>query len=88
MDKGAAGIDATLAAFDAAGLGHAGMARTPEEAGPQLFDVNGIPIAHLSYTFGYNGMPVANGEPWRSNLIDPDRIVAEALQRRDAAPGS
>jgi len=81
MDKGAAGIDATLAAFDAAGLGHAGMARTPEEAGPQLFDVNGITVAHLSYTFGYNGMPVANGEPWRSNLIDPDRIAAEA---RDA----
>ena len=47
MDKGAAGIDATLAAFDAAGLGHAGMARTPEEAGPQLFDVNGVTVAHL-----------------------------------------
>ena len=83
MDKGAAGIDATLAAFDAAGLGHAGMARTPEEAGPQLFDVNGITIAHLSYTFSYNGMPVANGEPWRSNLIDVDRIVAEARQARE-----
>ena len=83
MDKGAAGIDATLAAFDAAGLGHAGMARTPDEAGPQLFDVNGITIAHLSYTFSYNGMPVANGEPWRSNLIDVDRIVAEARQARE-----
>ena len=58
MDKGAAGIDATLAAFDAVGLGHAGMARTPEEAGPQLFDVNGITVAHLSYTFSYNGMPM------------------------------
>ena len=84
MDKGAAGIDATLATFDAAGLGHAGMARTPEEAGPQLFDVNGDHVAHLSYTFSYNGMPVTNGEPWRSNLIDPDRIVAEAQRRARA----
>ena len=83
MDKGAAGIDATLAAFDAMGLGHAGMARNPDEAGPRLFDVNGINIAHLSYTYSYNGMPVANGEPWRSNLIEPDRIVAEALQARE-----
>ena len=58
------------------------MARTPEEAGPQLFDVKGITVAHLSYTFSYNGMPVANGEPWRSNLIDPDRIVAEARDAR------
>jgi poly-gamma-glutamate synthesis protein (capsule biosynthesis protein) len=83
MDKGAAGIDATLAAFDAAGLGHSGMARTPDEARPQLFDVNGITVAHLSYTYSYNGMPVANGEPWRSNLIDPDRVQADARDARE-----
>ena len=56
MDQGAAGIDATVAAFDAAGLGHAGMARTPEEAGPTVFAVDGMTVAHLSYTFGYNGL--------------------------------
>jgi poly-gamma-glutamate capsule biosynthesis protein CapA/YwtB (metallophosphatase superfamily) len=82
MDKGAAGVDATLAAFDAAGLGHAGMARTPAEAGPALFDVAGVTIAHLSYTFSFNGRRLPKDQPWRSNLIDPARIVAEARQAR------
>ena len=84
MDKGEAGIDSTLNALDAAGVGHAGMARTPPEAGPSLFDVRGTPVAHLSYTFGFNGRPLPRDRPWRSNLIDPARIVAEAQQARAA----
>ena len=82
MDKGAAGVDATLDAFDAAGLGHAGMARTPAEAGPTLFTVGGTTVAHLSYTFSFNGRRLPKDQPWRSNLIDPARIVAEARQAR------
>jgi poly-gamma-glutamate capsule biosynthesis protein CapA/YwtB (metallophosphatase superfamily) len=84
IDKGAAGIDATLAAFDAAGLGHAGMARAPAEAAPATFDVNGVRVAHISATQDYNGLPIPNGETWRSNLIDPARIIAEAQQARTA----
>ena len=84
MDKGAAGVEATLAAFDAAGLGHAGMARTPAEAGPTLFTVGGTTVAHLSYTFGFNGRRLPKDQPWLSNRIDPARIVAEARQARQA----
>jgi capsule synthesis protein PGA_cap len=82
MDKGAAGVGATLDAFDAAGLGHAGMARTPAEAGPTLFTVGDTTVAHLSYTFSFNGRRLPKDQPWRSNLIDPARIVAEARQAR------
>ncbi len=82
LDKGEAGIDSTLNALDAAGLGHAGMARAPTEAGPALFDVRGTPVAHLSYTFGFNGRRLPAERPWRSNLIDPARIVADAQQAR------
>ncbi|MGI9031826.1 MAG: CapA family protein [Ilumatobacteraceae bacterium] len=82
MDKGAAGIETTLNTFDAVGLGHTGMARTPDEAEPTVFEVNDVDVAHLSYTFGYNGRPAADGESWRSNLIDPNRIVADAQEAR------
>ena len=82
MDKGTAGVDATLNALDAAGLGHAGMARTEAEAGPTLFDVDGTTVAHLSYTFGFNGRRLPRDQPWRSNRIDPARIVTEARQAR------
>ncbi len=84
MDKGAAGIDATVNAFDAAGLGHAGMARNPNEAMPTIFDASGVAVAHISATFSYNGNQVPAGEPWRSNLIDTARIIAEAGQARAA----
>ena len=48
-----------------------------------MFEVEGVPVAHLSYTFSYNGRPAANGEAWRSNLIDPDRIIADAQAARE-----
>lgn len=82
MDRGARGIDATVNALEAAGLDQSGMARTPEEALQDVFTAGGIAIAHLSYTYGYNGLPTPKGESWRSNLIDPARIIADALDAR------
>ncbi|CAN5845411.1 MAG: CapA family protein [Ilumatobacteraceae bacterium] len=84
LDQGAAGIDATLGAFDAAGLGHAGMARSAGEAAARLFEINGVTVGHVSASFAFNGLPLPDGEPWRANLIDPARIVADAQQARVA----
>ena len=80
LDRGVAGVDTTLAAFDAAGLGHTGTARTEQEARAVLFDVRGVTFAHLSYTF-YVG-PRPKNEPWRINLIDSNAIIAAARQAR------
>jgi len=79
FDKGAAGVDRTLAALDAAGIAHAGSARRPEEAAvTTLLDANGVRVALLSYAYGFNGIPAPNGETWRANLIDEGRILADA----------
>lgn len=83
FDNGVKGIEATLNEFDALGLGHAGMARTPEEIEPKVFDVKGVKVTHLSYTFGFNDISAPNGETWRSALIDPARIIADAQKARD-----
>lgn len=82
MDKGTAGIDATVDALEAAGVSEAGMARTPDGAVVSLVDVGGISVAHLSYTFGFNGAHLPADEPWRSNLIDADKIVWAAADAR------
>ena len=82
MDRGTRGIDATLNALDRVKISHAGMARTPDEINPKLISVNGVSIAHMSYTFSYNGLPAANGETWRSALIDTDRILRDVRQAR------
>jgi poly-gamma-glutamate synthesis protein (capsule biosynthesis protein) len=83
LDRGTAGIDATVNALEAAGVGQSGMARRPEEVLPELVTVNGVGIAHLSYTFSFNGLPPVADEPWRSNLIEPDRVIADAQTMRD-----
>jgi poly-gamma-glutamate synthesis protein (capsule biosynthesis protein) len=84
-DRGAEGVDRTLAALDAARIRHAGSARDPAEAAAiTLLPVAGATVALLSYTFGFNGIPPPNGESWRSNPIDEGRILADASRARAA----
>ncbi len=77
-DRGTAGVDATVTALEQAGLGSSGMARSPAEAEPQLFTVNGVRMSHLAYTWGLNGLSFPTGQEWRVRLLDADRIIADA----------
>jgi poly-gamma-glutamate synthesis protein (capsule biosynthesis protein) len=54
------------------------MAREPADIRPRLFEVEGVTLSHLSYTWSYNGLSLPAGEGWRSALIDPERVVREA----------
>jgi poly-gamma-glutamate synthesis protein (capsule biosynthesis protein) len=81
-DRGTAGIDRTVDVLGAAGLGQSGMARTPDEIEPHLFEVGGVTVSHLSYTFSYNGLSLPADQQWRSALIEVDRIVADATWAR------
>jgi poly-gamma-glutamate synthesis protein (capsule biosynthesis protein) len=81
-DRGAAGIDRTVAVLEVVGVEQSGMARTPDEIAPRVFDVGGVAVTHLSYTFSFNGIRPAAGEEWRSTLIDPFRIVDDAIAAR------
>jgi hypothetical protein len=85
IDQGAAGVSRTLSALDAAGLGHTGSFRSPQEAAtPKLYDVRGIKIAHLSYSLHFNGLRRPAGQEWLANLIEPDKIAAAAHRARAA----
>lgn len=85
VDQGFAGIVRALDTLDRVGLQHTGSARTPAEAARQVvFDVHGMRIAWLSYTYGTNGMPVDADKPWSVNLIDPARIERDAHRARAA----
>jgi poly-gamma-glutamate synthesis protein (capsule biosynthesis protein) len=83
LDKGATGIGATLDVLDAAGLKHAGTARSALEAmTPTIYDVQGVKVGHLSFTYGTNGIPVPAASPWAVNVIDPAKILADAQAAR------
>ena len=85
FDRGGAGVDRTLAALDASGVAHAGMARNPEEAA-RITTVGAGParVALLSFTYGFNGIPYPDGQLWRANIIDEARILADARRARAA----
>lgn len=79
LDRGVDGIKATLGLLEDAGLGHAGMARTASEAEtPTLYEIRGITIGHLSYTYGLNGLTLPPDHLWAVHVIDADAIEAEA----------
>jgi poly-gamma-glutamate synthesis protein (capsule biosynthesis protein) len=79
------GVSHTLDILDAQGIGHAGSARSAEEAAtPRIYDVHGIKVAHLSYTYGLNGFSLPAGSEYLVNLLDPERVVADAVAARAA----
>ncbi|WDV56071.1 CapA family protein [Streptomyces coeruleorubidus] len=85
LDDGAAGIRHTLDALDRAGVRHAGSARAEEEARTvTVLQAGPAKIAHLAYTYGTNGIPLPDGQPWAVNLIDEARILADARAARRA----
>jgi poly-gamma-glutamate synthesis protein (capsule biosynthesis protein) len=87
IDQGEAGVDRTLDALDAAGVRHAGTARSAAEAAtPNLLTVRGVRVAQLSYAYGFNGLRRPADKPWLANLLDPDRVLADA--RRAKAAGA
>jgi poly-gamma-glutamate synthesis protein (capsule biosynthesis protein) len=85
LDRGIAGIHATVSALVGAGVSQTGMARSPEESStPRVLEVAGIAVSHLSYTWSFNGFSLPAAQSWRANLIDPQRIVADASASRAA----
>ncbi len=78
FDKRTAGVLSTLSVIDDAGIGRAGT--TDEEVEPAwwMYDVGGVAVAHLSYTYGLNGFRLPPDQPWLVNLIDEERIVTDA----------
>lgn len=85
LDHGPEGVGRTLDALDAAGLGHTGSARSAEEAAElTVYEAGPARVAHLSYSYGFNGREIPEDQPWLTNRIDGERIVEEAAAARAA----
>ncbi|MEV0638794.1 CapA family protein [Streptomyces sp. NPDC050619] len=86
-DHGLTAVRRSLDAMDKAGLGHTGSARTPEEAERiNIRDVNGVKVAHLSYSWESFLNPTPEKEKWAFNRLGTDAIKqAEARARKEGA---
>jgi poly-gamma-glutamate synthesis protein (capsule biosynthesis protein) len=81
LDRGAKGSDATLAALARVGMTQAGTASSAAGQRPQVLDVGGFQVAHLSYT-EVGGNPIPAGQPWRLAMASKSRIVADVRKAR------
>lgn len=85
FDQGERGILRTIAAMDAAGLGHAGTAARPTDAGrARFYDVHGVRVAHLSATATFNGISPPGGKDWLAQRIEPVDLLTQARRARQA----
>ncbi|MFG2726044.1 CapA family protein [Streptomyces canus] len=85
LDDGSGGIRRTLDALDRAGVRHAGSARTEAEARTvTVLRAGSAKVAHLAYTYDTNGFPLPQGQPWAVNLMDENKILADARAARKA----
>lgn len=88
-DRGWAGIVHTLDSLDAAGLGHAGTARTEAESKTaQLYVLERagqqITVASIAATFSTNGLPIPVDAPWSVQMLDVDQLIDQATAAREA----
>lgn len=84
LDQGFAGVRRTLDDLDAARIGHAGTARTRAESQEiALYSVKGVSLAHVAYTYGFNGYARPAGQKWCCKVIDSARIISDARSARE-----
>lgn len=83
-DQGTEGLNSTLNQLDRVGLAQAGMARTAEEHRTvTTYDVDGITVAHLSYTYGLNGFVLPEGEDYLVNVTEEVAVLDEARRAKE-----
>lgn len=85
LDQGFAGLVRTLGELDAAGIKHTGSARTQRESETPLIITlpNGVRVAQLAYTYGFNAHKLPSDKPWSANPIDISRILAAAKRAKE-----
>ncbi len=67
------------------GLGYDGMAYDEaDRLTNQVYEVDGITVAHLSYADWLNGLSLPSDKQWLVNLVDTDVIVADAERAKES----
>jgi poly-gamma-glutamate synthesis protein (capsule biosynthesis protein) len=87
-DQRAEGVFQTLEALESAGLGHAGTARSPDEAERiTMYHLDGLTVAHISATWWLNGFVLPSEQQWLvEEPLDTNRLTN--LARRAESEGA
>ncbi|MGB5847586.1 MAG: CapA family protein [Ignavibacteriaceae bacterium] len=75
IDKGAKGVERTIKKMDELGINHTGAYLSQNDRDSiRIFNINGIHLAILTYSYSTNGVPIPKGKQYIINLIDYDLI--------------
>ena len=87
LDRGARGVQRTLAMLDSLGIEHTGVyldSIDRAQRHPYILKKNNMRIALLNYTYGTNGIPVP--PPYIVNLIDKATMERDIAKARSMRP--
>ncbi|EPH12745.1 CapA family protein [Facklamia hominis] len=81
VDFGAAGVHASINTLKEKGMPYVGAYESWDDYNHlRILEANGIKVGFLNYTYGTNGLPVPEDEPYLVTLIDTELIPLE-IQR-------
>jgi poly-gamma-glutamate synthesis protein (capsule biosynthesis protein) len=84
IDKGANGVERTIKKMDELGINHTGAYLSqPDRDSIRIFNINGINLAVLAYSYSTNGIPLPKGKNYIINLIDYDLIEQDIRRARN-----
>lgn len=84
MDKGETGFLNTIEVYEKMGAKYIGAYRTPDEKEalyPAFFNIKGIRVAFLNFSYGTNGFPVP--QPCTVNLMDSTDVKKDIAKARE-----
>ncbi len=75
LDRGEKGIIHTIAELKKYGLNYTGTFTSERDRdSTRIYNINGIKVAFLAYSYGTNGNPIPSGKPYLINIIDTTLI--------------
>lgn len=84
IDKGAKGVERTIKKMDELGINYTGIYLSQHDRDSiRIFNINGIHLAILAYSYSTNGIPLPKGKNYIINLIDYDLIEKDIAQARN-----
>ena len=75
LDKGKSGLIRTIGQLEKNNISYTGTFKSRRDRDSiRIFNIKGIKIAFLAYSYGTNGIPVPKNDPYLINLIDTSLI--------------
>ncbi|MFB3057204.1 MAG: CapA family protein [Ignavibacteriaceae bacterium] len=84
IDKGSNGVERTIKKMDELGIKHTGTYLSQHDRDSiRIFNINGIHLAIIAYSYSTNGIPIPKGKNYIINLIDFNLIEKDIAKARN-----